>query len=171
MPRERVAPDSGIVVGGKIVRLPVGRWLSRACGAAARAIVVGGHVVRSSVGRKCGAYGAVVSRPGVQRARHAAARGIVVGRHVVRSLVGQMCGAHAALLLVAATFGNTSCGHRSVAGAVRTRRCCSCRCRWGESCAVLGRPLVAARTRRCCLWHRRWGASRAVVGRKRERPL
>jgi len=47
-----------------------------------------------------------------------------------------------ALLLVALSLGDKSCGPRSASGAARTRRGCSCRCRWGASRAVVNRTLV-----------------------------
>jgi len=96
----------------------------------------------------------VVGPPHMRRAGGAAARVVVVGGQVVWSSVGRGCGVHAPVLLVSLSFSRKWRGCRSAAGAARTRRCCSCRCRRGASGVVVGRPRV---------WRARGGAARVVV--------
>jgi len=152
---------------GQVVRSSVGRWCW--CGAHAALLIVSSSLGGKSCGcrsvavaartRCCclcicrwGASRVVVGRPLVlvRRARGAAARVVVVGGQVVWSSVGRLCwcGALAALLIVSLSLGCESCGFQSAAVAARTRRCCSCRCSWGASQVVVGRPLVPARRAR-----------------------
>ena len=97
----------------------------------------------------------VVARPRGRRAGGAAALVVVVGGQVAWSSVRGGSGAQAALLHVSLSSGGKSCGRRSAVGAACTRRCCSCRCRFGPSGVVVGRP----RVRRA-----RGGAASVVVG-------
>ena len=103
---------------------------------------------------RSGASGVVVGRPRVRRSRRGAGHVVVVGGQVASSSVGRGCGSHAAVLLVSLLFERESCDIQSAAGASRTRRCFSCRCRLGARAVVVGRP----RVRRA-----RGGAVRVVV--------
>ena len=89
-----------------------------------------------------GVSGVVVGRPRVRRARGGDARVFVVLTQVAWSSVGRGCGAQGALVLASLSSGGKWHGRRSPAGASRTRRLCSCRCRRGASGVVVGRSWV-----------------------------
>jgi len=150
-------------LGGRLSRGRATSVVQRCCSwrcrwGASRAVVGRPLVRRARCGRRSGggaartrrccswhcrweASRAVVGRPLVPRARGVAVRVVVVGGHVVRSSIRRWCGAHGAVFK-RPLVRRAGCGRRSAGGAARARRCCSWRCRWGASRAVVGRPLV-----------------------------
>jgi len=118
-------------------------------------VVVDARVMRSAVRRGCGAHAALLlvslssggkgrclrSAAGAARRRRCCScRGrlgacrVVFGRPRVRRAHGPTASV--------VELGGKWRGRRSAAGAARTRRCCSCRCRRGASGVVFGRPRV-----------------------------